>query len=163
ELDRAYLEGVLGLRVHPGQGTDLTIVYTPLHGVGGPLALEALRRAGFSRVHPVEEQLHPDPAFPTVRFPNPEEPGALDLSRALAERTGADLVLANDPDADRLAVLIRDASGRLRALTGNELGVLLGHYLLTQGPRRQRPLLMTTIVSSTQLEAIADRLGALFD
>src|SRR5262249_55722243 len=64
---------------------------------------------------------------------------------------------------DRLAVLIRDASGRLRALTGNELGVLLGHYLLTQGPRRQRPLLMTTIVSSTQLEAIADRLGALFD
>jgi len=163
ELDQAYLEGVLAHRLHPGKGTDVTIVYTPMHGVGGPLALEALRRAGFSRVHPVPEQLQPDPAFPTVRFPNPEEPGAMDLARALGERTRADLVLANDPDADRLAVLTRDASGELRALTGNELGVVLGHYLLTQGPRRERPLVMTTIVSSTQLGAIASRLGALYD
>ena len=163
ELDQAYLEGVLAHRLHPGEGTDLTIVYTPMHGVGGPLALEALRRAGFTHLHPVPEQLEPDPAFPTVRFPNPEEPGAMDLSRALAERTRADLVLANDPDADRLAVLTRDASGDLRALTGNEVGVLLGHYLLTQGPRRERPLVMTTIVSSTQLGAIAHRLGALYD
>ncbi|HVP62441.1 MAG TPA: phospho-sugar mutase [Myxococcaceae bacterium] len=163
ELDQAYLEGVLAFRLHPGEGTDLTIVYTPMHGVGGPLALEALRRAGFSRVHPVKEQLHPDPAFPTVRFPNPEEPGAMDLSRALAERTRAELVLANDPDADRLAVLTRGASGELRALTGNEVGVLLGHYLLVQGPRRERPLVMTTIVSSTQLGAMAHRLGALYD
>ena len=147
ELDQAYLEGVLAHRLHAGEGTDLTIVYTPMHGVGGPLALEALRRAGFASVHPVPEQLQPDPAFPTVRFPNPEEPGAMDLSRALAERTRADLVLANDPDADRLAVLTREASGELRALTGNEVGVLLGHYLLTQGPRRERPLVMTTIVS----------------
>ncbi|HZX42181.1 MAG TPA: phospho-sugar mutase [Myxococcaceae bacterium] len=163
ELEQAYLEGVLALRLHPGEGTDLPIVYTPMHGVGGPLALEALRRAGFSRVHAVPEQLHPDPAFPTVRFPNPEEPGAMDLSRALAERTRAELVLANDPDADRLAVLSRDSSGELRALTGNELGVLLGHYTLTQGPRRERPLVMTTIVSSTQLGAMAARLGALYD
>ncbi len=163
ELDQAYLEGVLALRLHPGEGTDLGIVYTPMHGVGGPLALEALRRAGFSRVQPVPEQLEPDPAFPTVRFPNPEEPGAMDLARALAERSRADLVLANDPDADRLAVLTRSASGQLQALTGNELGVLLGHYLLTQGPRRQRPLVMTTIVSSTQLGAMAPRLGALYD
>ena len=66
------------------EGTDLAIVYTPMHGVGGPLALEALRRAGFSRVHPVPEQLEPDPSFPTVRFPNPEEPGAMDLAMALA-------------------------------------------------------------------------------
>ncbi|HTS80170.1 MAG TPA: phospho-sugar mutase [Myxococcaceae bacterium] len=163
ELDQAYLEGVLAQRLHPGEGTDLTIVYTPMHGVGGPLALEALRRAGFERVHPVPEQLQPDPAFPTVRFPNPEEPGAMDLSRALAERTRADLVLANDPDADRLAVLTRAPSGELRALTGNEVGVLLGHYFLTEGRRRERPLVMTTIVSSTQLGAMAHRLGALFD
>jgi|KBSSwiStaDraftv2_1062776.scaffolds.fasta_scaffold01887_15 phosphomannomutase len=163
ELEQAYLEGILAQRLHPGEGTDLTIVYTPMHGVGGPLALEALRRAGFTNVHPVPEQLQPDPAFPTVRFPNPEEPGAMDLSRALAERTRADLVLANDPDADRLAVLTREASGELRALTGNEVGVLLGHYLLTEGPRRERPLVMTTIVSSTQLGAIALRLGALYD
>jgi phosphomannomutase len=163
ELDQAYLEGILAHRLHAGEGTDLTIVYTPMHGVGGPLALEALRRAGFTSVHPVPEQLQPDPAFPTVRFPNPEEPGAMDLSRALAQRVRADLVLANDPDADRLAVLTRDVSGELRALTGNELGVVLGHYLLTQGPRRDRPLVMTTIVSSTQLGAIAHRLGALYD
>jgi phosphomannomutase len=163
ELDQAYLEGVLALRLHPGQGTELIVVYTPMHGVGGPLALEALRRAGFSRVHPVPEQLEPDPAFPTVRFPNPEEPGAMDLSRALAGRTRADLVLANDPDADRLAVLTRAPAGELRALTGNEVGVLLGHYLLTQGPKRDRPLVMTTIVSSIQLGAMARRLGALYD
>jgi phosphomannomutase len=163
ELDQAYLEGILAHRLHAGEGTDLTIVYTPMHGVGGPLALEALRRAGFANVHPVEEQLQPDPTFPTVRFPNPEEPGAMDLSRALAERTQADLVMANDPDADRLAVLTREDSGQLRALTGNEVGVLLGHYLLTQGPRRDRPLVMTTIVSSTQLSAMALHLGALYD
>ena len=163
EMDQAYLEGVLAHRLHPGEGTDLTIVYTPMHGVGGPLALEALRRAGFATVHPVTEQLYPDPAFPTVRFPNPEEPGAMDHSRALAQRTRADLVLANDPDADRLAVHTREASGELRALTGNEVGVLLGHYLLTQGPRRERPLVMTTIVSSPQLGAMAHRLGALYD
>jgi phosphomannomutase len=163
ELEQAYLEGVLAHRLHPGEGTDLTIVYTPMHGVGGPLALEALRRAGFSRIHPVPEQLHPDPAFPTVRFPNPEEPGAMDLSRALAERTRADLVLANDPDADRLAVLARATTGELVMLTGNELGVLLGHYLLTQGRRRERPLAISTIVSSPQLGDIARRLGALYD
>jgi phosphomannomutase len=125
--------------------------------------LEALRRAGFARVHPVPEQLQPDPAFPTVRFPNPEEPGAMDLSRALGERVRAELVLANDPDADRLAVLTRNGAGALQALSGNELGVLLGHYLLTQGPRRERPLVMTTIVSSVQLGAMAPRLGALYD
>jgi phosphomannomutase len=163
ELEQAYLEGVLALRLHPGEGTDLTVVYTPMHGVGGPLALEAFRRAGFSRVHTVAEQLHPDPAFPTVRFPNPEEPGAMDLSRALAERTQADLVLANDPDADRLAVLARAPGAGLVALTGNEIGVLLGHYLLTQGRRRERPLVISTIVSSTQLGEIARRLGALYD
>ena len=163
ELDEAYLEGVLGLRLHAGEGLDLCMVYTPMHGVGGPLALEALRRAGFTRVHPVPEQLRPDPAFPTVRFPNPEEPGAMDLSRALGDRVGAELVLANDPDADRLAVLTRNDAGELQALTGNELGVLLGHYLLTEGPRRERPLVMTTIVSSVQLGAMAPRLGALYD
>ncbi len=112
---------------------------------------------------PSPSSCEPDPAFPTVRFPNPEEPGAMDLARALAERTRADLVLANDPDADRLAVLTRAPAGELRALTGNEVGVLLGHYLLTQGPKRERPLVMTTIVSSTQLGAIAGRLGALYD
>jgi phosphomannomutase len=130
--------------------------------VGGRWAVEALERAGFA-VHPVPEQQEPDGAFPTVRFPNPEEPGALDLSLALAGRVGADLILANDPDADRLAVVARDPSGALRPLTGNEVGVLLGHYLLTQSPKVDKPLVVTTIVSSTQLGQIARELGALYD
>lgn len=87
----------------------------------------------------------------------------MDLSRATAERVNADLVLANDPDADRLAVMARDADGGLRMLTGNEVGVLLGHYVLTQGTKRARPHVVTTIVSSTQLGDIARALGAAYD
>ena len=161
ELERAYLDGVARAPARTrARARTSAIVYTPMHGVGGALALEALRRAGFARVHPVAEQHEPDAAFPTVRFPNPEEKGAMDLSRAARRaRPGADLVLANDPDADRLAVL----PARRRASCGrspaNEVGVLLGHYLLTQGPRRERPLVVTTIVSSSQLGAIARAAG----
>ncbi len=88
----------------------------------------------------------------------------MDLSLATAERVKADLVLANDPDADRLAVMVRDGAGKLRMLTGNEVGVLLGHYLLVQGPtRRGKPHVVTTIVSSTQLGDIAQELGVAYD
>ncbi|MBL8114360.1 MAG: phospho-sugar mutase [Acidobacteria bacterium] len=159
-----YLERVTGLQLHAGQGRDLTIVTTALHGVGGVWLLELLSRAGFSNVHPVAAQQQPDGAFPTVRFPNPEEPGALDLALALAEETKADLILANDPDADRLAVVARDAKGRMKAFTGNEIGVLLGHYRLTEVvPRPRNPLLLATIVSSAQLGVIARDLGARFE
>ncbi|HXX32438.1 MAG TPA: phospho-sugar mutase [Myxococcaceae bacterium] len=160
EVRAAYLDAILGERRHPGQGTDLVIAYTALHGVGGELAVEALRRAGFDTIHVVAEQQHPDPAFPTVAFPNPEEPAALDRVRALAESVRADLVLANDPDADRLGVLVRDPRGALRLLSGNEVGALLGHYLLTEGPPLPRPLVMSTVVSSVQLRRIALALGA---
>jgi phosphomannomutase len=159
EVRERYLGAILAERRHPGQGTDLVIAYTAMHGVGGTLAVEALRRAGFERVHPVPEQQLPDPDFPTVAFPNPEEPGALDRARALADAVGADLVLANDPDADRLAVVVR-APGGLRQLSGNEVGALLGHYLLSEGPQPSKPLVMTTVVSSPQLGHIAARLGA---
>ncbi|HLL52915.1 MAG TPA: phospho-sugar mutase [Myxococcaceae bacterium] len=163
ELGRAYVEALLSLRLH-GKPEDLTVVYTAMHGVGGRWTTQALAEAGFTRVHPVAEQQQPDGRFPTVRFPNPEEPGAMDLSRALAERTSADLVLANDPDADRLAVMARDGQGTLRQLTGNETGVLLGHYLLTQSkPLPPKPLVVTTIVSSAQLSEIARELGALYE
>lgn len=162
-LGEDYLRAILGLRVHK-QGSDtLSIVYTAMHGVGGVWAERALRDAGFPRFTAVAEQQMPDGRFPTVRFPNPEEPGAMDLSRATAERVKADLVLANDPDADRLAVMAREAGGGLRMLTGNEVGVLLGHYLLTQGTKRGRPYVVTTIVSSTQLGDIARSLGAAYD
>jgi phosphomannomutase len=157
-LERRYLDAILALRPTRSSGR-LPIVYTALHGVGGRWALQALREAGFTQVHPVPEQLAPDGAFPTVRFPNPEEPGALDLARALAEQLGAPLVLANDPDADRLAVMARDAHGALRPLTGDEVGVLLAHFILTQGAPAPA-LVVTTIVSSAQLKGLAAELGA---
>jgi phosphomannomutase len=163
DVGEAYLAAILGLRMH-GRGSDtLAIVYTAMHGVGGVWMERAMRGAGFRNFHPVAEQQQPDGAFPTVRFPNPEEPGAMDLSTAAAERVKADLVLANDPDADRLAVMVRDGQGVLRMLTGNEVGVLLGHYMLTQGTKRARPYVATTIVSSVQLGQIAHDLGAAYD
>jgi phosphomannomutase len=162
-VGEAYLKAILGLRMY-GRGSDtLCVVYTAMHGVGGVWMERAMRAAGFPRFHPVPEQQQPDGTFPTVRFPNPEEPGAMDLSVAAAERVRADMVLANDPDADRLAVMVRDTAGPLRMLTGNEVGVLLGHYLLTQGTVRARPHVATTIVSSVQLGQIAQELGAAYD
>jgi phosphomannomutase len=164
EIRRSYLDELLALRRHAGLGTDLSIVYTALHGVGGFLARQALAEAGFANVHPVPEQEQPDGSFPTAPFPNPEEPGALDLAFTLAERVGADLILANDPDADRLAVAVRGPERDMRLLSGNEIGVLLGHYLLIHPePSAGRPLVMTTIVSSVQLGAIARALGARYE
>lgn len=160
-LEPEYIDAILALRPVKKAG-DLSIVYTAMHGVGGHWAITALKKAGFTKVTPVAEQQEPDGAFPTVRFPNPEEKGAMDLSLAHAEKAKADIVLANDPDADRLAVMARDESGKLKMLTGNEFGVLLGHYMLTQHAVTQ-PLVITTIVSSTQLKAIATARGARFE
>ncbi|MGQ0504449.1 MAG: phospho-sugar mutase [Myxococcaceae bacterium] len=164
EVARAYLDAILALRISPNAPKDFSIVYTAMHGVGGAWVKQAFAEAGFKNFHVVEQQQEPDGKFPTVRFPNPEEPGAMDLSIALAEKVKAELVLANDPDADRLAVMVRDNAGKLRALTGNEVGVLMGHYLLSQRqPRPKKPLVITTIVSSAQLSEIAAQLGALYD
>jgi phosphomannomutase len=141
DLDLAYLDGIGALSLTKHGARDAAIVYTPLHGVGNRLAREAFRRAGFSNVVSVPEQAEPNAEFPTVAFPNPEEKGALDLSFALADRLRADLVLASDPDADRLAAAIRTvpatepSNKRFTQLTGNQVGVLLGHYLLTKVPR----------------------------
>ena len=123
------------------------IVTTALHGVGGTVLAEALRRAGFAHVHPVVEQEHPDPDFPTVSFPNPEELGTLDLALALADRVGADLILALDPDADRCAVGVRG-----RQFTGDEVGALLGWDTAT---RADAGTLACSNVSSRLLEKIA--------
>jgi len=141
----------------------LRVVYTPLHGVAAGLALRAFERAGYPPPHVVAAQADPDPAFPTVAFPNPEEPGALDLALALARETGADLVIANDPDGDRLAVAVPDpgAPGGWRALTGDQVGALLGAYLLDRdpGPGPGTRLAATTVVSSTMLSKIAAAAG----
>jgi phosphomannomutase len=150
-----YLQGVLDLRVHPEVALDLTVVYTPMHGVGLALASRAFETAGLARFLPVPAQAEPDPDFPTVPFPNPEEPGAMDLALALAREANADLVLANDPDADRLAVAVPTTAGAYRLLTGNEIGVLLAHYLLTERPPDRDPLVVTTIVSTALLSRMA--------
>lgn len=155
-VERAYLDAV-GHLVGDGP-RDLRIVYTPLHGVGGAVAVEALRRAGFTDVHTVAAQAEPDARFPTVSFPNPEEPGVLDLALADADRLGADIVLANDPDADRLAVAVR---GRL--LTGDQVGCLLAEHLLRTRPSDRDRLVITTVVSSTLLGRIAADFGAHYE
>ena len=147
-LDR-YLAAVVELA---GDGPrDLTIVYTPLHGVGGSSVVRALKEAGFAAPHVATAQAEPDPDFPTVAFPNPEEPGAMDLAMALAEEVGADLVVANDPDADRCAVAVPGPHG-WQMLRGDEVGALLGDHLL--GLRREG-VYATSIVSSSLLGKMA--------
>lgn len=142
------------------------IVYTPMHGVGGAVFASALRAAGFPEPIIVEQQWEPDPDFPTVAFPNPEEPGAMDLALATAERADADLVIANDPDADRCAVGIRQSglgtSTSWRMLTGDELGSVLAWWLTTRSPSaggRQGGVLAQSIVSGTMLASIARAAG----
>jgi phosphomannomutase len=162
-LERAYLDAIRGLAVHPKAGDRaLRIVYTPMHGVGDALARRALEESGFTDVRSVPEQQKPDGAFPTVAFPNPEEKGAMDLAMALARKTSAHLVLANDPDADRLAVAVPEGDG-FRQLTGNQVGVLLGHYLLTEKPAKKPRVVLASIVSSPLLGRIAASLGVRYE
>ncbi len=131
---------------------DLRIVYTPLHGVGGGALPSVLETAGFVAPEVVSEQEAPDPDFPTVAFPNPEEPGAIDRAIALAEKTGADLVIANDPDADRCAAAVADSNGTWRMLRGDEVGALLADHLLRQG---KQGVYACSIVSSSLLGKLA--------
>jgi phosphomannomutase len=163
DIERAYLDAIGALAVHPGAGKrDLSIVYTPMHGVGDSLARRALAEARFTNVASVPEQQKPDGAFPTVAFPNPEEPGAMDLALKLAKARRADIILANDPDADRLAAAIPRGDG-FQQLTGNQLGVLIGHYLLTE-KRVVRPrAVLASIVSSPLLGRIATDLGVRYE
>lgn len=149
-----YLDGIAGLRVVP-RSPAATVAYSPLHGVAGALLVAAFARAGLRRPVVVAEQAEPDPDFPTVAFPNPEEPGAMDLLLALASRDRVDVALANDPDGDRLAVAVPAGSDRWRALSGDEVGVLLADHLLRHGQGSDR-LVVTTIVSSTMLARLAE-------
>ena len=143
--------------------SDLKVALTAMHGVGGELAVEALRRAGFANVVVVPEQQHPDPDFPTAVFPNPEEPGAADLVLDLADDFDADLAIALDPDADRCAVGAL-VGGSWRMLTGDETGALLGADILDSRiavtAPGERPLVASTIVSGSLLGKIAAAAGA---
>ncbi|MFF4411435.1 phospho-sugar mutase [Streptosporangium sp. NPDC001559] len=152
----AYLAAVTALPI--GEARRLRVAYTPLHGVGGDLAARAFLAAGFDAPVAVEEQAAPDPDFPTVAFPNPEEPGAMDLAFGLARRIDADIVLANDPDADRCAVGVRLPGGGHRMLTGDEVGALLGEHVIRHTSGEDR-LVATTIVSSSLLGKIAAEYG----
>lgn len=162
DLFDEYLRDVArGLPAAEGD-RDISIVYAAMHGVGGKYVVAALDRFGFGRVHPVAAQFEPDGRFPTVAFPNPEEPGAMDLSHELAMSIDADLVIANDPDTDRLAVSIPEPGSGYRQLTGNQIGVLLADFLLAGGGT-DRPLVFNSIVSSPMLASIADEYGAGYD
>jgi phosphomannomutase len=137
------------------------IIYTAMHGVGTRTLLSVFKQAQFTTPVLVSEQSEPNPDFPTVAFPNPEEPGAMDLAISLAKNESADLVVANDPDADRCAVVAKDESGNWRMLRGDELGILLGHYIAKNQNVAGRGF-ATTIVSSSALGKIAVNAGANF-
>ena len=141
--------------------SELKIMYTPIHGVGRDTLVEVFERAGFTSIHVLKEQAEPDPDFPTVDFPNPEVPGTLDLALAEAKRIDADLLIANDPDADRLAVVVPDGK-TWRTLNGNEIGSLLAEHVLQSSEGSDR-LVVTTIVSSRMLEKLADHHGAHYE
>jgi phosphomannomutase len=166
EVAAAYLDAICASSGAPRGSAWLRYVYTPLHGVAGGLALRAFEQAGFPPPDVVEAQMDPDPDFRTVAFPNPEEPGTLDLALAQARRIDADLVLANDPDGDRLAVAVPDAKapGGWRMLTGDQVGALLGAHLLGRetgtGDDGRVPLVASTIVSATMLASVAAAAGA---
>ncbi|OBF83671.1 phosphomannomutase [Mycobacterium sp. 852002-51163_SCH5372311] len=152
-VDR-YIERASAVRRTVG---SIRVALTPLHGVGGAVAVETLRRAGFDDVHTVASQFAPDPDFPTVAFPNPEEPGATDALLGLAADVGADVAIALDPDVDRCAVGIPTPDG-WRMLSGDETGWLLGDYILKNSP--EVPVVASTVVSSRMLAAIARQYGA---
>jgi phosphomannomutase len=150
-----YVADVTRLTV--AEARDVKIAYTAMHGVGRRIVERVLAAAGFPPPVVVASQADPDPDFPTVPFPNPEEPGAMDAVLALARSTRADLAIANDPDADRLAVAAPDpsAGGRWRALTGDEIGSLLGDWRLERDGTGRNRLVATTIVSSSLLSKLA--------
>ncbi|TCN44091.1 phosphomannomutase [Kribbella orskensis] len=157
DLLDAYLDRIATL-VPADAPRSLNVAYTPLHGVGRALVERAVQRAGFAAPAVVASQADPDPDFPTVSFPNPEEPGAIDAALELARAEGADLAVANDPDADRCAVAVPDpaAEGGWRMLRGDELGSLLGEFLLSSGAQG---VAACSIVSSSLLGKIAAAYG----
>ena len=158
-IPQRYLTELQRRLVTSSEAAPPRVAYTAMHGVGEPMARAALQLAGVSDLTSVAEQAEPNPDFPTVSFPNPEEPGALDRLIEQAQQTRADLALANDPDADRLAAAVPTPAGAIQALTGNELGALLCDYLLAQTTAADS-FIVTTIVTTPLAERIAKAHGA---
>ncbi|PGN06329.1 phospho-sugar mutase [Priestia megaterium] len=167
EVDAAYTEALktiqLNRKLVEEAGNELKIVFTPLHGSGTKPVREGLKAFGFTNVTVVKEQEHPDPDFSTVQSPNPEEHAAFELAIRYGKEIDADLLMATDPDADRLGVAVKDSSGEYVVLTGNQLGALMLHYLLIQkkeqGVLPENGAVVKTIVTSEIGRAIASSFG----
>ena len=161
EVVRAYIAATASLAAGSASAKELVWVYTPMHGVGAETFAAVVEHAGFAAPRVVAQQQHPDAAFSTVSFPNPEEPGAMDLAFALARKADAEFVIAHDPDADRLAVAIPDAAREegWRRLSGNEVGLLLGARAARAAEGTPGALLGCSLVSSPGLAVIAARHG----
>ena len=157
DVAAAYIDAVAALPT--GTARDIVAVYTPMHGVGRDTFVEAVKRTGFPPVHIVPAQAEPDPDFPTVAFPNPEEPGAMDLALKLASEVAADIIVANDPDADRCAVGVRDGES-YQMLSGDQVGSLLGDFMLRRGVTGTYA---ASIVSSSVLGVQAAAYGQPFE
>lgn len=169
EVDEAFLQCVLAESVKADViDPEFKLVYTPFHGTGAKLVPEALRRRGFTQVLCVPEQMEPDGTFPTVKSPNPENPEGFALAIELARREDVDLIIGTDPDADRVGIVVQDASGAYVPLTGNQVGVLLLDYLIrarrAAGTLPERPCALKTIVTSEMVRAVCEKQGiALFE
>lgn len=166
DVDSLYLKDILSLTLSPdsvARHNDIKLVYTPLHGTGVKLVPRALASLGFKNVYHVPEQDVNDGDFPTVKSPNPEEPSALKMAIAVAERNGADIVLATDPDADRVGIAVRDGKGEMVLLNGNQTASILTYYILTRwkelGKLDGRQYIVKTIVTTELLKAIASDFG----
>lgn len=164
DADEAYLHAIKGLSVNPdiiSLQHNLNIVYTPIHGTGITLVPEALRLFGFTNVNIVEAQAIPDGNFPTVVYPNPEEPEAMNLGLKMAEERNADLLLGTDPDADRVALGVKDNHGQWTLLNGNQTAVLLFNYLVgarnARGISRPNDFICKTIVTSDLIDVFAEK------
>lgn len=169
EIDDAYMEQLKGQSIHPEMipkaAKDIRIVYTPLHGTGNLPVRRVLQELGFEQVYVVKEQELPDGAFPTVAYPNPEDAKAWTLALKLAKEVDADIVLATDPDADRLGVYAKDSrTGEYISFTGNMSGSLIAEYILRErgltGAMPENPVVVETIVSTDMVKAIAAAYGA---
>ena len=166
EMDKAYLDDILSLMLSPdarAKHSDIKIVYTPLHGTGVRLVPMALERLGFKNIYHVPEQDVNDGDFPTVQSPNPEEPSALKMAVETADREHADIVLATDPDADRMGIAVRDNDGKMVLFNGNQTGSMLTYYILTRwkelGKLDPSKYVVKTIVTTELIRAIAEKFG----
>ena len=164
EVDKPYLDAIEGICIDPDlvkRNHDLCIVYTPLHGCGRVMIPRSLKQWGFTNVNCVPEQMVPDGNFPTVVSPNPEYPEALTMALALARKLNADVVMASDPDADRLGVACRDDKGELTLLNGNQTAMIFLYYIITQytklGKMTGKEYIVKTIVTTEVISRIAEK------